>query len=93
MVLASKSVRVSMPPGGADSVRCLWSPTRGRAFGGGFNILAIDQDTAHVTVEWYFDFYFRWYPWEKLKSMFYDKQLGPVMEKSLVALSNYVGNR
>ena len=33
-------------------------------------------------------FHVKWYPWEKLASMFYDKQLGPMMEKSLVNLRN-----
>jgi len=45
-----------------------------------------------MIVEWYFNFHFRWYPWEKLGSMYYDKQLGPLMEKSLINLKSYIEN-
>ena len=37
-------------------------------------------------VQWNFDFDFKWYPWEKMSSIFYDKQLGPIMERSLLQL-------
>ncbi|MBC8033549.1 MAG: hypothetical protein H7Y03_05350 [Chitinophagaceae bacterium] len=40
-----------------------------------------------TTVQLYYDFRIKWYrPWEKLGSITYDKQLGPVMEKELAAL-------
>lgn len=39
-------------------------------------------------LEWTLHFHLHWYPWEKLASMFYDKQLGPVMENSLLKLRN-----
>jgi hypothetical protein len=41
-------------------------------------------------VQWYFDFVFRWYPWEKFSSIVYDKQLGPAMEKSLNNLKDLI---
>jgi Polyketide cyclase / dehydrase and lipid transport len=88
--LQSDQERVTMLTGGPDSIRCRWTQTNGRSFGGGFNILPMDANNS--TVEWYFDFYFKWYPWEKMGSMFYDKQLGPIMEKSLITLKNYTGN-
>jgi len=37
----------------------------------------------YTTVQWYFDFHLKWYPWEKFQSIIYDKQLGPEMEASL----------
>ena len=37
----------------------------------------------YTTVQWYFDFHLKWYPWEKFQSIIYDKQLGPEMETSL----------
>ena len=40
--------------------------------------------TGQTIVEWTLHFHMQWYPWEKLASMFYDKQLGPLMEKSLI---------
>jgi hypothetical protein len=39
-------------------------------------------------LEWTLHFHLHWYPWEKLASMFYDKQLGPIMENSLLKLRN-----
>jgi hypothetical protein len=36
-----------------------------------------------TTVQLYYDFHLKWYPWEKLGSIIYDKQLGPSMEKEL----------
>jgi hypothetical protein len=83
-------VRITLNSISSDSVRCTWEQENGPRFTGGFNLDG--QDTGPCTVEWYFDFYFSWYPWDKLKSMFYDRQLGPVMENSLVALKNYIGN-
>ncbi len=41
-----------------------------------------------TVLEWTLKFHIKWYPWEKLASMFYDKQLGPVMENSLLKLRN-----
>ncbi|KYP13444.1 hypothetical protein [Flavihumibacter sp. CACIAM 22H1] len=43
-----------------------------------------------LTVQWYFDVKLAWYPWEKLGSIIYDKQMGPVMEESLANLKRLV---
>jgi hypothetical protein len=60
----------------------LW--TRGnKMFVGQF---IIDGKNVPPVVIWTMNFNIKWYPWEKLASMFYDKQLGPVMEKSLIQL-------
>jgi hypothetical protein len=37
----------------------------------------------YTTVQWYFDFHLKWYPWLKFQSIVYDKQFGPEMESSL----------
>jgi hypothetical protein len=42
--------------------------------------------TDSVTLQWYMDFYNRWYPWEKFKSLFYEKTYGSMMEQGLVNL-------
>jgi hypothetical protein len=47
-------------------------------------------DHGQTIVQWTLHFHVGWYPWEKLASMFYDKQLGPLMEKSLLNLRNEV---
>ena len=88
--LQSGPVRITLTSVSNDSIRCAWDQNNGSRFTGGFNMDQVDDN--HCAVEWYFDFSFRWYPWDKLKSMFYDRQLGPVMENSLVDLKNYTGN-
>ena len=63
------------------SIETLWRQQRNRkTFPGVFNLFSGGTVT---TVQWYFDFHFSWYPWEKLGSITYDKQLGPQMEQSL----------
>lgn len=67
-----------------DSVYTLWQHD-GKSFEGNFFFSGVAGQTA---LEWTLKFHLKWYPWEKLASMFYDKQLGPLMEKSLVQLRN-----
>jgi hypothetical protein len=73
-----------------DSISMDWSQINGRSFRGGFNFLQLRPDS--LTVQWWFDFHFRWYPWEKLGSLVVDRQLGPVMEESLSALKRLMEN-
>ena len=86
----SAGMRIVIRSSMADSVKTIWIQKDKQQFDGGFNITGADDQ--NVVVEWYFNFHFKWYPWEKLGSMFYDKQLGPVMEKSLINLKNYTEN-
>lgn len=53
---------------------------------------AIYESAGITVVQWYFDFKLRWYPWEKLGSITFDKQFGPVMENSLNKLKKLVEN-
>ncbi len=39
-----------------------------------------------IIVQWQFEEKFKWYPWQRLSSMFNEKMLGPVMEESLDSL-------
>jgi len=39
-----------------------------------------------LTVQWYFDFQLRWYPWEKFRSLFYENIYGVQMELGLANL-------
>lgn len=41
------------------------------------------QSTDSLTLQWYMDFYPKWYPWEKFGSLFYEKNYGTVMEQGL----------
>lgn len=43
-----------------------------------------------ITVQWYFDFKLKWYPWEKIASIVYDRQMGGAMEESLVKLKERI---
>lgn len=61
-----------------------WNKRGGNKFGSGF--VVIKQDSVHCTVQWYFDFHVKWYPWEKFQSIVFDQQFGPIMEKSLANL-------
>ena len=72
-----------------DKERVLTSWSRGgRKFDSGF-FLAETSKSSHV-LQWYFDIHLRWYPWEKISSIVFDKQLGPPMERSLLRLKNLV---
>jgi len=72
----------------SDGVRLTWDLTNGKRFAGGFQFLSVNADS--LTVQWWFDLHFRWYPWEKLGVFVYDRKLGPVMEESLDRLKQYV---
>jgi Polyketide cyclase / dehydrase and lipid transport len=76
----------------ADTAAVLlnWDMTGGKHFVGGFQFFSEFRDS--VTVRWWFEFHFRWYPWEKLGIFVYDRKLGPVMEESLGALQRFVEN-
>lgn len=80
--------RLTITGSSPDSVSTEWTKTNAKPFRGSF--LIVPTDPGHTAVQWYFDFHFRWYPWEKMGAMFYDKQLGPMMEKSLENLKEYV---
>jgi hypothetical protein len=79
-IYASASVR-------RDSVSSRWVQPNGREFTGNFSFMPAKEVTV---VQWYFDFYLRWYPWEKFGSIIYDDRMGPGMEKSLAQLKTLV---
>jgi Polyketide cyclase / dehydrase and lipid transport len=39
-----------------------------------------------TTIQWYMDFNLKWYPWEKLGSLLFEKSYGPKMEQGLTNL-------
>jgi hypothetical protein len=102
------NIRLSSPSGGAGAwlrsdqlnigevsadtggVLMNWDLSNGKHFAGGFQFLSVNPDS--LTVQWWLDFHFRWYPWEKLGVFVYDRELGPVMEESLAGLKRYVEN-
>lgn len=95
--LKTGSMQVTITGSNADSITTFWQQGNKKSFTGSFHISQLsssnekkEDERNQIVVEWSFDFHFRWYPWEKLASMFYDKLLGPEMEKSLVDLKNYL---
>jgi hypothetical protein len=77
-------VQVRKGMSGGDTLNTIWQHG-GDSFVGQFNLKEMENQTI---VQWTLRFHVKWYPWKKLSSMFYDKQLGPVMEKSLLNLQN-----
>ena len=70
-----------------DSVLTTWQQGSGRKFESSFIFL---KGQNYTTVQWYFDFHLKWYPWEKFQSIIYDQQMGPQMESSLTELKRRV---
>jgi hypothetical protein len=75
-------VRIDLLKATTDSVITRWRH-KNKSFTG--NFILTDMN-GQVVVQWTLYFHLKWYPWEKLASMFYDKQLGPGMEESLIKL-------
>jgi Polyketide cyclase / dehydrase and lipid transport len=88
--LHSDQLLITMKEADSNGVLLNWNLTGGKTFVGAFQLLSQNADS--ITVQWWFDFHFRWYPWEKLGVFVYDRKLGPVMEESLKGLKLFVEN-
>jgi hypothetical protein len=76
------SVSVDLLKATPDSLFTRWRHGS-KSFTGNF---ILKQMNGQTVLQWTLYFHIKWYPWDKLASMFYEKQLGPVMEKSLMNL-------
>lgn len=76
----SKELVITIIKTDTGAVHTNWRQQNGKSFPGVFNFLG---NASQTTVQWYFEFNIKWYPWEKFGSIIYDKELGPQMEKSL----------
>jgi hypothetical protein len=87
-----RSDQLVITEGGSDSndLRFDWDQRKGRRFEGGFSLAPTPRDS--LSIQYWFDFHFRWYPWEKLGFFVYDRQWGPVMEETLDSLKLYLEN-
>lgn len=85
--LNTDSLSIKITHATADTVKTVWKSHSGREIAGVFTFRQAGEVTI---VQWYFDFHQRWYPWEKFASINFDKQWGPMMEKSLDNLKNIV---
>ena len=78
--ITGKRIEIVLTEATQDTVRTVWRNQNGKEIAGVFTF----HTAGNITViQWYFDFYQRWYPWEKFASINFDKQWGPAMEKSL----------
>jgi hypothetical protein len=78
--ISGSKLRIRVKGRRANLVSSEWEQLQGKKFTAGFRLI---EHSSSTTVQWYFDFRFKWYPWEKFGSIVYDAQIGPVMEKSL----------
>lgn len=46
-------------------------------------LVATNVGSSSVTVQWYMDFYLRWYPWEKFTSFMFEKVYHPQLQQGL----------
>jgi hypothetical protein len=76
------SVSVNLLKAMPDTIFTRWQHGS-KSFTGNF---ILKQMNGQTILQWTLYFHIKWYPWDKLASMFYEKQLGPVMEKSLTNL-------
>ena len=82
--ISRSDVTVDLLSVAQDTILTRWR--RGdKSFVGSFYLTELNGQTI---VDWTMHFHISWYPWEKLASMFYEKQLGPQLEKSLLKLRN-----
>jgi hypothetical protein len=78
------NISVEILSAGQDTILTRWKNGQ-RSFTGNYILTRMNGQTV---LEWSLHFHIKWYPWEKLASMFYDKQLGTMMENSLLKLKN-----
>ena len=88
--LRSDQLVITEGPSDSNYLSFDWNLVKGRRFQGGFNLLQIHPES--LTVQYWFDFHLRWYPWERLGIFVYDRQWGPMMKESLDSLKLYLEN-
>jgi hypothetical protein len=89
-IMKTDQLKIIITDSKPDSIKTNWDQLNAKHFNGGFNFYQLQPDS--VTVQFYFDFHFRWYPWEKFTSLLYEKELGSAMEESLTDLKHYAEN-
>ncbi|MFY8128040.1 MAG: hypothetical protein ACOVMM_06660 [Chitinophagaceae bacterium] len=66
-----------------SNIISVWKDSKGKTQTSTINLY---QQNDITIVQWQFEEKFKWYPWQRLSSMFNEKMLGPVMEESLDSL-------
>jgi hypothetical protein len=92
-VLSADELTIRETAADSDGIVLHWNLKGGKEVDGGFRFGSLSPARRDsLTVLWYFDLHFRWYPWEKLGIFVYDRKLGPIMEESLAGLKQFVEN-
>jgi hypothetical protein len=55
-------------------------------------LIAADPNANSVTIQWYMDFYLRWYPWEKFSSFVFERVYHPQLQQGLDNLKRFLEN-
>src|SRR5918993_4495875 len=84
--IQSTGLTITLQRASGDTVIAVWKNPQ-KELVGGFSLISSNNQ---FVVQWYFDFYQKWYPWEKFASIGFDKQYGPLMENSLTLLKKRV---
>ena len=88
-IFSSDQMRVQLVSASPGRVITTWNRGGTETIRSGFEIIGGEHG---ATLQWYFDFKLKWYPWEKFGSIIFDKQLGPPMETSLSNLKKFIEN-
>lgn len=51
------------------------------------------KDESTATLQWSIDFYQKWYPWQKIASLFYEGNYGVMMEQGLANIKTIIEKR
>lgn len=86
--ITGPDVRIERLSTSDTSITSLWRAGGEKAVHCTYALTAYDPSS--TVVQWYFDFQVKWYPWEKFGSILFDRQLGPLMEKSLDQLKKSI---
>jgi len=83
---------IAMPNGNMLTIRSLSDSTivvqglQTATVDGDMGFKLLGAATGIVTVQWYMNFYFDWYPWERFSSLLLENKFGSVMERGLKQL-------
>ncbi len=72
-----------------DEITAQFAGKKMNAITGGWKITNYSSGDS-VLLQWYMDFHFRWYPWEKFSSLLLEKSFGSKMEQGLYNLKKLV---
>ncbi|HLX90126.1 MAG TPA: SRPBCC family protein [Puia sp.] len=86
----SDQLDLQIKPDSTQGIFIVWRKRNGQKFYGGIKLFNAGPDS--VSLQWYFDFAFSWWPWEKFSSLVYDRQFQPIIEQSLNNLKRLIEN-